>query len=92
LIPLDHPYAPKHWRGAPGGELARVVTRYLNGHAVKEEDVYLMRVYLWQWVKSPVWAPSGVLKDLRLRVAAIADTADVRKAIGAMVELGMDPL
>jgi hypothetical protein len=92
MILLDHPDAPKYWRKETSRELARVVTRYLNGNTLKEAEVYLMRAYLWQWVKSPVWAPSGVLKALRLRVAAIAGTIDLEEAIGAMVELGMNPL
>ena len=90
MILLDHPNAPKYWRREPGRELARGVTRYLNGYTLTEAEVYLMRAYLWQWVKSPVWAPSGALKALRLRVAAIANTADVRRAIGTIVKHGMD--
>jgi hypothetical protein len=92
MILLDHPYAPKFWRRETNRELARVVTRYLNGYPLKEAEVYLMRAYLWQWVKSPVWAPSGALKALRLRVAAIAGATDVAAAIEVMVELGMNPL
>ena len=51
-----------------------------------------MRAYLWQWVKSPVWGPSGALEALRLRVAAIGSLQDIDDAIEAMVEIGMDPL
>jgi hypothetical protein len=67
------------------------VARYLNGYTLKEAEVYLTRAYLWQWAKARSGPPRGVLKALRLRVAAIADTADVRKAIGAMADSWRGP-
>ena len=50
-----------------------------------------MQAYLWQWVSSPLWAPSGMLEVLRLRVMMIATTEDARDAIHAAVNIVMDP-
>lgn len=92
LLSPDHPDAPKYWMYETGGVLSYAVRAYLAGRALRLDQIDLMRAYLWQWVKSPVWAPSGVLEALRLRVAAIESEEDIRAAIEAAVALGMDPL
>jgi len=92
LLPLDHPDAPKFWMYESSGVLATAVTRYLQGDDLTPEEVDLLKAYLWQWYKSPVWEPSGTLEALRLRVAAIATRQDIDDIIEAGLEIGMDPL
>ena len=92
LLPPDHPDAPKYWMHEASGVLQPVVRAYLDEDELDAAQVGLMRAYLWQWVKSPVWGPSGALEALRLRVAAIGSLQDIDDAIEAMVEIGMDPL
>jgi hypothetical protein len=74
------------------GVLRQPVAALLHGDPLSDHDIGLLRAYLWQWVKSPVWAPSGMLEALRLRVAAIRNQEDVRACVAAAVEMGMEPL
>lgn len=91
LDPSD-PLAPKYWRYETSGVLAPAIEAYLNGKPLTVRQIALIRAYLYQWVKSPVWGPSGVLEALRLRVAAIQTADDVRAVIRAGLEIGIDPL
>lgn len=88
----DHPDAPKFWMHESSGVLAPVIRAYLDGAVLDGAQVAVMKAYLWQWVKSPAWAPNGALASLRLRVAAIESTEDIRRAIHVALQLGMDPL
>ena len=92
LPPPDHPDAPKYWMYEASGARAPVVTKYLNNKPLDSAEVKYFKAYLWQWVKSPVWAPSGLLEAVRLRVAAIETVQDIAAALAAMDELCMDPL
>lgn len=74
------------------GVLAPVVKAYLAGEPLTIRQIALMRAYLYQWVASPVWGPSGALEALRLRVAAIETADHVRAAIRAGLDIGIDPL
>lgn len=91
LDPSD-PRAPKYWRYETSGILAPTIEAYLNGKPLTIRQIALMRAYLYQWVASPVWGPSGVLEVLRIRVAAIKTVEDIRAAIRAGLEIGIDPL
>ena len=86
----DDPDAPRYWMNS--GKLRSVVTAYLRGEWLDADQIPIMREYLWQWVKSPVWGPSGELEILRLRTKEIQTRQDIRDVIDAAVELGMDPL
>jgi hypothetical protein len=92
LLPPEHPDAPKYWMHETSGALEPVVRDYLNGNRLSPEQVKLMRAYLYQWVNSPVWAPSGTLEVLRLAVAGIENQWGIAKCIEGMELLGMDPL
>ena len=102
LDPND-PRAPKYWRYETGGELAPAIEAYLNGKPLTIRQIAVMRAYLCQWFKSPVWnrfsAVLGVdreldsdLEALRTSVAAIKTQDDIRAAIHAGLEIGIDPL
>ena len=92
-LPPEHPDAPKYWMLETSGELAAAVKRYLDlPRHLEPRDVDLIKAYLWQWVRSPVWAPSGALEALRLMVAAIQTENDISRAITAAIRLEMDPL
>lgn len=92
LLPPDHPDAPKYWMYEIGGELQPAVKAYLNGERLNDRQLKLMRDYVYLWVSSPVWAGSGVLEALRLRVAAVKSQEDLDGAIRHAVSAGMDPL
>ena len=75
------------------GVLKPVVMKYLKDDMpLSQPQIRIMRDYLYQWVSSPVWAPSGMLEAIRLRVAAIKTQADIDGALNAMMHIGMDPL
>ena len=93
MFPIDHPDAPKYWMAESSGVLKPVVHKLvLHGEDLDANEIHLMQAYLWQWVSSPLWPPSGMLELLRLRVMMIATTEDVRDAIRAAVNMEMDPL
>ena len=92
LLGPDHPDAPKYWMYETSGVLARDIKNYLDGEALDAPAIGRIKAYLWQWVKSPVWRPSGCLEVLRLRVMTITAVEDIRHAISMAEELGMDPL
>ena len=75
-----------------GGELAPAVTAYLAGQRLTGYQIHLIRAYLWQWVRSPVWAQTEELDALRFRVASIDTQQELSEAIWKAVDLGMDPL
>ena len=91
LLPPDHPDAPKFWMNETGG-LVPMVEKYLRGGKLTPKEISWIKAYLFQWYRSPVWAPSGVLEALRLRVAAISTQKDIDDIITAGLEIGMDPL
>ena len=101
LLPPEHPDAPKYWMLETSGELAAAVNRYLDRHinrvlrdpsGLEQRDIDLIKAYLWQWVNSPLWAPSGSLQALRMMVATIQTQNDISRAITAAIRLEMDPL
>lgn len=92
ILPPDHPDAPKYWIYESSGELATAVKTYLAGERLTNHQIRLMRAYLWQWVRSPVWGASGSLEALRLRVAFIDSREELSQAITHAEALGMDPL
>jgi hypothetical protein len=92
VLPPDNPRAPKYWIHETSGVLEPVVRAYLNGDQLTTQQLILMRAYLYQWVSAPVWAPSGALEELRLRVAAAQSNEDIDLCIEAAVAMGMDPL
>ncbi len=92
MLPPDHPDAPKFWMYESSGVLQPVIRKYLLADELTAAEIGLMRAYLWQWVASPVWGPSGALEVLRLRVAAIETTEDIEGAVQMAVNLGIDPL
>ena len=92
ILRPDDPNAPKFWTNESSGVLQPVVKKYLTGAQLDAAEIKTMRAYLFQWVMSPAWAPSGELEVLRLRAAAIETTHDVARTIHAAVNLGLDPL
>lgn len=92
LLPPDHPDAPKYWMYEASGVLQPVIKKYLRGENLDAAEIKLMRAYLFQWVSSPVWGPSGLLEILRLRAATIETQDHIERTIAGAVGLGMDPL
>ena len=76
------------------GELIAAMNRYLaeSRSFLEPRDLDLIKAYLWQWVNSPVWGPSGSLQALRMMVTTIKTESDISTAIAAAIRLGMDPL
>jgi hypothetical protein len=92
MLSPNNPDAPKYWMHETSGVLEPVIRRFLNEHQLRDDEIATMQAYLWQWVKSPAWAPSGMLEALRLRVASIRTMEDIDQALAGCEELGMDPL
>jgi hypothetical protein len=92
MLPPDHPDAPKFWMYESSGVLRPVVEAYLKGQDLSTEQIGLMRAYLHQWVRSPVWKPGSQLEMLRLRICAIETRADITDCLAVAEFLGIDPL
>ena len=92
--------APKYWRAEVSGRLEGPIMRYLEGKLMSTEDITLIRLYLRQWIDSPVWLmnpemDSGArraLTELRQRVRLISTRQDLDVWLHAAMDLGIDPL
>lgn len=91
-LPPDHPDAPKYWMYETSGRLERAVTSYLTGEEMTASHIRLMRAYLEQWFRSPLWGPSYELETLRQQVKAIATSADIEAILDSASDIGIDPL
>lgn len=91
LLSPDDPRAPRFWMHEQSGVLEPVVRKYLDGAELKPHEVVTMRLYLRQWIDSPVWAGEPV-ERLRRSAGFIATTADVRRWLDAALDEGIDPL
>ena len=82
------------------GVLSAAVKAYLNGERLTARQVRLMRLYLKQWIDSPVWdenphAPAETrreLAELRGLADAIETERDVADWIERALDSGIDPL
>jgi len=94
------PEAPKYWAYEVGGELAPAIGRLLNGAALSEHDITLIREYCRQWIASPVWdlAPkadathAATLAMLRASVDGLVSAGRIRMWIRCAEDEGIDPL
>jgi len=85
---------PGYWMNETGGELVPAITRYLDGLRLSPRDVTLIRLYLQQWIGSPVWDTNPALDDAgRETLARLRETAGRvtdRKSIHAWIEAAID--
>jgi len=94
LDPRD-PDAPKYWKYETSGVLQPVVRAYLAGDLLGPGAVRLMRMYLRQWIMSPVWAETddySALERLRRKVDLLQNRRQIDAWICEALELGIDPL
>ncbi len=91
---------PKFWRYETGPELGPAVYAYLDGREMSARQIELVRLYLGQWIMSPVWdmnpaedaAIRRKLGSLRNKVALLETRAAIDKWLMDAMKLGMDPL
>lgn len=100
-IPPGHPRAPKYWRNEQGGLLGAAVDRLINQKPLFPSDIVLIRVYLRQWIDSPVWDANpyytddearAALAELRRTVRGIQTVQDIQAWLRAALREHMDPL
>ena len=95
---MNPPGAPRHWRDESSGELVRAIHHYLdNRRKLTFREVFVLKIYLRQWVDSPAWnaipgASREKLEQLRADCKRISSQADVDRCVAGASELGMDPL
>ncbi|MEI9971101.1 MAG: hypothetical protein WDO73_03055 [Ignavibacteriota bacterium] len=53
------PRAPKFWMYETSGVLRPAIEAYLHNRPMTVGQIALMRVYLRQWIMSPVWQGGG---------------------------------
>ena len=97
------PQAPKYWRYETTGRLEGPIMRYLEGKPLSHEDVVLIRLYLQQWIDSPVWETRELLDRwddcyllllpaMRRKVRTIHDRSGIRRWLVEALDMGIDPL
>jgi hypothetical protein len=92
--------APNYWMYETGGWLAPAIRRYLDGDALSVDDLTLIRVYLRQWIDSPVWdrnpalgeSGRGELATLRSLARSLTDRESIAGWLALAEEFGVDPL
>jgi hypothetical protein len=92
--------APGYWMYETSGELRPAVERYLKQEKLSAGDIDLLRVYLRQWIDSPVWDTNPHLNATgRKELMRLRELARVLTNVGAIeawlslaVDAGMDPL
>jgi hypothetical protein len=85
------PNAPKYWMNETSGLLAPVVEAYLYGDPLTAGQVAVMKMYLRQWIMSPVWQGDG-LEELRRPVERIRTRQDINEWLAKALAEGHDPL
>ena len=86
MISPDDPRAPKYWMYEESGVLRPAVEAYLNGEPLTAGQVKLMRLYLKQWIDSPVWDENPVA-DEDSKLDRMRTGCRNRSALGAGREL-----
>lgn len=99
LLPPDDARAPKFWAYETGGELCKAVERYLKGEALTQRDLQLIRLYIVQWIDSPVWmlpheptcGDGREVSNLRGAARRIRTRGDVDRWTRDANNIGIDP-
>lgn len=82
---------PGYWMHETSGILQPVVTDYLEGRPLTDEQIATMRAYLRQWISAPDWR--GIEADkLRAGVDELTTHAAIRGWIIRAERAGIDPL
>jgi hypothetical protein len=80
---------PNYWMHETSGVLAPVVEAYIRGEELAPQDIAIMRAYLRQWIKSPVWMD---VTELRESVEKITTREDIDVWLKKAEDAGIDPL
>lgn len=83
---------PLFWRDEQSGVLAPAVGRYLSGEPLSTNDIALLRVYLRQWICSPVWQCDDDIAALRDMADSITSRAQIALWLDRALQIGIDPL
>jgi hypothetical protein len=91
LVEAGHP-TPHFWMDETGEQLRGAVTAYLRGGPMSAEQLELMRLYLLQWITSPVRGQSRAIDQLRRDANTLVTRADIDEWLSGALDLGLDPL
>ncbi len=80
---------PGYWPHETTGTLRPVVIRHLEGAALDQAEIAVMRAYLRQWMASDHWHGAD---DLRGRIDGITTNDSLRAWLDDALTLGIDPL
>jgi len=94
------PRPPGYWMNEIDGRLAEAMKRYLRDEPLSNYDVGLIRVYLVQWIESPVWdmnpnldaAGRAELEQLRQAAHKITSRRGIDEWVEVATDWGMGPL
>lgn len=81
---------PKYWMHEESGILRSVVLDYLDGKALTDEQITLMRLYLKQWIELGPWRGSNV-DLLRATVNSLTTRHDIERWLEVADRENIDP-
>jgi hypothetical protein len=94
------PAQPGYWMNETGGELAPAIMRYLDHVPLSKRDIELIRLYILQWIGSPVWEMNpdqteegrAELERLRELARVLTNRGAIDAWIALALDVGIDPL
>ena len=100
LPPFDDRRAPGYWQHEMSGVLRPAIEAYLNRRPMTQGQKKLMRLYLEQWIDSPVWDMNphhseearADLAKLRQAAHRITTRKGIDDWLRSALDLGIDPL
>lgn len=81
---------PGYWMNETSGVLRPVITAFINGEGLSDDQVLTMCAYLRQWMEGP-WKGPGI-PALRQRVNELFTRADIESWLDDALALDIDPL
>lgn len=80
---------PLYWQAEVSGRLRTILGRFFKENSLTDNDLGLIRWYVWQWVRSdavpfkpPDWEP---------KILGTKDREDLMSVVGWLLEYAIDP-
>jgi hypothetical protein len=89
--PFDVPAPPYFWMEEQSGALAPAVSGYMNGEALDQQQVGLIRQYLRQYLERAVLTGDAKRQLLLDRLAKLRSTRDIERFADELAEYGIEP-
>lgn len=89
--PFDVAAPPYFWMEEQSGALAPAVNAYMNGEALNQQEVGLLRQYLRQYIQRAVLTGDAKRQLLVDRLAKARSARDIERFAEELAEYGIEP-